>query len=266
MLDPGNPFSDLVPDQTYHGPINYSGATVTAAPPGFIPTSERGPRPQLADFRDANGHIDGQAYHNAMIAWSGTSTGLAQLPPPAASGGASRGTGGAPAPAPLPPTTGGGTGGATGGTTGGATNALSPAQALNNFANSAGMQFQLQQGANTIQQYLAARGALQSGAAMKSLQSLGQQTALNNYFMPYMNLLGDQQSVGVQAGSSVAGVGSSFGSTAGNIVNGMGGAVQSGANSNSNSALLNGANNANMWNSIGGALGGLGSSFFPSGA
>ncbi len=152
-------------------------------------------------------------------------------------------------------------------------NALSPqTTALNNFANSAGMQFQLQQGANEIQNMYADHGALQSGVAMKALQDYGQKTALQNYFMPYMGLLGGQQAVGAQAGSAVAGVGSSFGNTAANInsnlgnaatgiYGNMGGAIQNGANAASNAALVSGANQANLWGGVGSAIGNLGSSF-----
>jgi hypothetical protein len=151
------------------------------------------------------------------------------------------------------------------------TNALSP---LNQFANSAGMQFQLQQGENAIQQAAAAHGYLDSGAAAKALQTYGQQTALNNYFMPYMQLLGGQQAVGAQAGSSVAGVGSSFGNTAANInsnlgsqsaaINaGMGSAINSGAQNIGNLQLANGQNQANMFGQIGGALGQFAGAAFP---
>jgi hypothetical protein len=59
-------------------------------------------------------------------------------------------------------------------------------QAMQNFANSAGMQFQLQQGTNALNNLYAAHGMLQSGAAMKGINDYAQQTALNNYFMPYM--------------------------------------------------------------------------------
>jgi hypothetical protein len=154
------------------------------------------------------------------------------------------------------------------------TNALSPEnQALNNFANSAGMQFQLQQGTNALNNMYAARGQLQSGAAMKAIQDYGQNTALQNYFMPYMSLLGGQQAVGAQAGSAVAGVGSSFGNTAANInsnfgnaatgINaGMGGAIGAGADSAANAALARGGVAGQLGSSIGGALGSLGSSFF----
>jgi hypothetical protein len=84
------------------------------------------------------------------------------------------------------------------------------------------MQFQLDQGADMINNRYAALGALQSGAAMKALQNYGQQTALNNYFMPYMGMLGGLSAQGAQAGSAIAGVGSNFGNTAANINGQMG--------------------------------------------
>ena len=135
--------------------------------------------------------------------------------------------------------------------------------ALNNFANSAGMKFQLEQGANALNNLYAGRGQLQSGAAMKGISDYAQNTALNNYFMPYMGLLSGQQSVGAGAASSVAGVGQNFGNTAAAINGQMGSSIQSGADSAANAALLRGQANANMWTGIGGALGGLASSFFP---
>jgi hypothetical protein len=140
---------------------------------------------------------------------------------------------------------------------------VSATDAMHNFANSAGMQFQLQQGENAINNGYAAKGQLQSGAAMKALQSFGQNTALNNYFMPYMGLLGGQQATGAGAASSIAGVGANFGNTAANINAGMGQNIQSGANSASNAALLRGQATSNMWSGVGSALGGLASSFAP---
>lgn len=171
--------------------------------------------------------------------------------------------GGTPVPAPVP---------APGGTP--APNALSPQmQALNGFADSAGMQFQQQQGANAINNLYAARGQIESGAAMKALQNYGQQTALQNYFMPYMGLLGGQQAVGAGAASSIAGVGNNFGNTAANInsnmangstniLNGMGAIIGNNADNASNAAIARGAANAQLGSSIGSALGSFGSSFF----
>lgn len=142
-----------------------------------------------------------------------------------------------------------------------ATNALSATDAFNNFANSAGMQFQLQQGTNAIANNAAARGGFQSGAALKALQNYGQNTALNNYFMPYLGLLQGQQATGAQSGSAIAGVGSNFGNTVSSIYGQQGNAIQSGADATSNAALLRGQANAGLGNSIGSALGTFGSSF-----
>jgi hypothetical protein len=138
-----------------------------------------------------------------------------------------------------------------------------PLDAFNNFANSAGMQFQLQQGENAINNGYAAKGQLQSGAALKGLQNYGQQTALNNYFLPYLGLLGGQQATGAQAGSAIAGVGSNFGNTVANIYGQQGNAIQSGANAASNAALLRGQANNNMWSGIASGLGTFASSFAP---
>lgn len=154
---------------------------------------------------------------------------------------------------------------------------VAPLSAINNFANSAGMQFALQQGANALNNLYAAHGEIQSGAAAKALQNFGQQTALQDYFMPYMNYLTGQQAMGAQAASSLAGVGSSFGNTAGgmgqNFANtatginqNMGNALSNGAtnigNANANQAIIGGLANANLGSAIGSGLGSLGSSFF----
>jgi hypothetical protein len=142
---------------------------------------------------------------------------------------------------------------------------LSAQDAFNNFANSAGMQFQLDQGEKAINGGYAARGQLQSGAAMKALQGFGQHTALNNYFLPYLGLLGGQQATGAQAGSAVAGVGSNFSNTTAGIAGNMGNAIQSGADGASNAALVHSANMANIYNSLGSSLGNIAGSVFAPG-
>jgi hypothetical protein len=146
----------------------------------------------------------------------------------------------------------------------GQTSQQAASDAFNNFAHSAGIDFQLQQGTNALQHSAAARGLLQSGATLKALQGYGQNTALNNYFLPYMGLLQGQQATGAQSGAAIAGVGSNFGNTVSNIYGGQANAIQNGANATSNAALLRGQANANLGNTIGSALGTFGSSFFPS--
>jgi hypothetical protein len=220
------------------------------APQGTAPVpAASASRPNFTDYRG-----DAQGYLNALRAW--------------------RTGGGAPGAAP-----------AAGGAAPAAPAATPQQSALNNFANSAGMQFQLEQGTNAINNMYAGKGALNSGAAMKAISNYGQQTALNNYFMPYMSLLGGQQATGAQAGSAVAGVGSNFANTAANIMGnqaagaaninqnlgnattginaGMGSAIGSGANAAAQHAYNNGAANAGMWGSIGGALGNFAGSFLP---
>ncbi len=157
-----------------------------------------------------------------------------------------------------------------------AANPLSPTSALNNFANSAGMQFAEQQGANVLNNMYAAHGQVQSGAAAKALQSYGQNTALQSYFFPYMNYLTGQQAMGAQAASALNGVGSSYGSAvgaagqnyanaAGNINSNMGNALSQGAlnigNANANNAAIGGLANANLWNTVGSQVGNVASSF-----
>jgi len=84
--------------------------------------------------------------------------------------------------------------------------------AFQNYLNSTGYQFQMDQGTKAINQGYAARGALQSGAAMKALQTYGQNTGAS-YFDRYLSLLGNQQGVGLTGASAVAGVGQNYANT-----------------------------------------------------
>jgi hypothetical protein len=138
--------------------------------------------------------------------------------------------------------------------------------AFQNFADSAGMQFQQDQAAKAINNLYAAHGNVGSGAAMKAISDRAGQIALQNYFMPYVGLLGDQQGAGLSAGSAVAGVGSNFGRTAADINTQMGNAYQNNANSAASAAAVRGLAGANLGSSIGSSLGTLASSFFPANA
>jgi hypothetical protein len=129
--------------------------------------------------------------------------------------------------------------------------------AFEQFANSAGMQFQLKTAQDAINNGYAGSGALQSGAAMKEISDRSQDIALNNYFLPYMGLLSGQQSVGAGAAGAAAGVGTNFGNTAANINNAMGGVYQNQANNLGNLALANGQNQANMWAGLGSSFGNI---------
>jgi hypothetical protein len=68
--------------------------------------------------------------------------------------------------------------------------------------------------------------------------------------------LGGQQAVGASPPvRRLPASGQNFGNTAANINNSMGNAINSGAQNIGNLQLANGQNQANMWGSIGGALG-----------
>lgn len=136
-----------------------------------------------------------------------------------------------------------------------------PQNAFQNYLNSTGYQFQLGQGQQAINQGYAAKGALQSGAALKALQTYGQNTA-TGFFNNYLNQLQTQQGVGLSGASAIAGVGQNYANAA-NANNTAAG------NAQANAALLAGNANANMWGNIGGSVAGLanafGSSYRPGG-
>ncbi len=114
--------------------------------------------------------------------------------------------------------------------TGNATNAFQ------NYLDSTGYQFQMDQGTKAANQGYAAQGSFQSGAAMKALQTYGQNTG-KSFFKDYLGLLANQQAVGMSGASAVAGVGQNY------------------VNSVSANA------NAGMWGNIAGAVGGAANAF-----
>lgn len=113
---------------------------------------------------------------------------------------------------------------------------LTPQQAFQNYQNSTGYQFRLNQGMNALNSGYAGAGSIKSGAAMKSAMDYGQGIA-SQEFNNYLNALGNQQGVGLSAAGAQAGVSTNY---ANNI-----------ANTNSNSANMIGqaaiakANNSN---------------------
>jgi hypothetical protein len=134
--------------------------------------------------------------------------------------------------------------------------------AFKNYLGSTGYQFQIDQGNKGINQGYAAKGALQSGAALKALQTYGQNTA-TGFFKDYLGLLSNQQAVGLSGAGAVAGVGTGYAnSVSANNAN------ASNAIGNAALASANGTNNA-----IGTAVGGIqsaanmfGSSYAPKNA
>ena len=90
---------------------------------------------------------------------------------------------------------------------------------------------------------------------MKALQDRGQQTALGNYFLPYMGLLQGQQGTGMGAASAVAGVGQ-------NYVNNVTANNNSAGSAQANAFLMKGAINNNVLGGISQNIGNLlGSSY-----
>lgn len=112
--------------------------------------------------------------------------------------------------------------------------------------------FQFATGSNALNSGYAGAGALQSGAAMKGLEQY-RQNLQSGYRNEYLGNLGNQQSVGLAAGSALAGVGQ-------NYVNTISGNNNSAANATGNAALVAGQNNpfANALGTLGGALIGVG--------
>lgn len=98
---------------------------------------------------------------------------------------------------PGTPGTGGGAGGA-GGAPG--------ADPLSTFFNSAGGQFQLNQGVNAVNANMASRGLLDSGADMKGLENYRQGLA-STYLQNYIGDLGNFAKLGLGGGSLVTDAG-----------------------------------------------------------
>lgn len=92
-----------------------------------------------------------------------------------------------------------------------------PQQAAENafdiFRNSTGYQFTRDEGLDAVTSAYSGIGAFQSGAAMRGISDYGQNQALNNAFIPYLNALGAQQAVGAGAASAGAGVTQNFAGT-----------------------------------------------------
>lgn len=126
---------------------------------------------------------------------------------------------------------------------GGAANA---GQAFNLFKNSTGYKFRLGEGMDAINSGYAGAGTLQSGAAMKAINRYGQDYA-SNEFGNYMSYLGNQQGVGLGAGSALAGVGQNYVNTISQNNNNAGTAVANAQLSRTNPL-------ANAMGTIGGGL------------
>jgi hypothetical protein len=121
----------------------------------------------------------------------------------------------------------------TGVTTGGVSAADAAGQAFDTFRNSTGYQFRLGEGMNALNSQYAGAGAVKSGAAMKDAVEYGQNFG-SNEFGNYLTALGNQQGVGLSAGSALAGVGQNYANSMASIndarATGIGNAALSNAN------------------------------------
>lgn len=124
--------------------------------------------------------------------------------------------------------------------------------AFGNYIANSDYGFQFATGANQVNSGYAGSGSLQSGAAMKALEKY-RQNLQSGYRTEYTSALGNQQGVGLSAGSALAGVGQ-------NMVNTISANNNNAANAIGNAALIKGQNNpfASALGALGGGLLGLG--------
>lgn len=87
--------------------------------------------------------------------------------------------------------------------------AQAASEAYEIFKQSTGYQTRLDEGYRGINSAYAAKGTLQSGAALKSALRYGQDYA-SNEFGNYLGYLGNQQGVGLSGASALAGVGQNY--------------------------------------------------------
>lgn len=91
--------------------------------------------------------------------------------------------------------------------------------AFDRFINSTGYQFRVNEGRNDIEQQYAARGALQSGAAMKDLERFRQGVA-SEEFGRFLGYLDNQQRIGLTAAQGQVGAAQNYGNAGQvNIIN-----------------------------------------------
>lgn len=126
--------------------------------------------------------------------------------------------------------------------------------AFDNYRNSTGYQFRVNEGARALDNSYASRGVGQSGAAAKAALNYGQNIA-SGEFGNYLNALMAQQGVGLSAAGAQAGVSTNF-------VNQTTANNNSGASALANAAIAKGNATGNMWSGIAGGIGNIfGSSF-----
>lgn len=115
--------------------------------------------------------------------------------------------------------------------------------AFDNYRNSTGYQFRLNQGLNAVNSGYAGAGTVKSGAAMKAINDYGQGMA-SQEFGNYLAALGNQQGLGLSAASAQAGVGQNYANSLSNI-------YQANAGNQANAALLKSQNMGQALNTVG---------------
>jgi hypothetical protein len=110
------------------------------------------------------------------------------------------------------------------------------------FKNYTGYTSRLNEANNAMNSAYAARGTLQSGAAMQAMAKMNQDYA-SGEFGNYMGYLGGQQQLGYGAANALSGVGTNYANAAGNMY------MQNG-NNMANAAIARGNNSVNTLNSV----------------
>ena len=119
--------------------------------------------------------------------------------------------------------------------------------AFRSFIQNSDYGFQFGEGSNAVNSGYAGAGTLQSGDAMRALEDY-RQNLQQGYRGEYLSLLGNQQGVGVSAGSALAGVGQNYANSLSNIYTNAGDAK-------ANAYLSKAANNPfNALAGIGGTI------------
>jgi hypothetical protein len=118
--------------------------------------------------------------------------------------------------------------------------AINGRDAFRTFLDNSDYAFQFGEGANRVNSGYAGAGMLQSGAAMKGLERF-RQDLQSGYRGEFLNALGNQQSVGLQAAGAQAGVGTNYANSLGTI-------NQARADGIGNAALLKAQNTGNAIN------------------
>lgn len=129
--------------------------------------------------------------------------------------------------------------------------------AFDTFRNSTGYQFRVDEGNKSLNALNFARGASDSGAAVKSALNYGQNIA-SGEFGNYMGYLGNQQGVGLSGASAVAGVGQNYANNTANLLgqNSQNAWNTAQAKTQSNNSLA--SNLTTSFGKIGSALSGFG--------